>query len=108
MAAGKLRCESGKWPLVPVERPVGRLTNDKEEHMFIGTWTKCTDNLPQNFDDSIIVYFAETGSIETVNCNEYFSPITDGLDEHGNQKWTYWYLCQNVTHWMFCPDPPDA
>lgn len=69
-------------------------------------WIKCSDRLPELVDDSVIVYFAESGSIEFAHIQDYFKDITAGMDEHGNQKYTKWYLMQGVTHWMPPPKPP--
>jgi len=69
-------------------------------------WVKCSDRLPEPADDSVLVYFSETGSIETVHIRDYFDDITAGFDGEGNQRYTKWYLLQKVTHWMALPDPP--
>lgn len=69
-------------------------------------WVKCTDELPELTDDGVLVFFSETGSIETVHRQDYFADIGAGHDEHGNQKYTKWYLTQKVTHWMPLPEPP--
>lgn len=71
-------------------------------------WVACEDELPAWFDGPILAYFQETDSIETVNCEDFFKPITAGLDEQGNQKWTYWYLSHQIriTHWALCPERP--
>lgn len=71
-------------------------------------WIKCTDKLPERSDDSVLVYFAETGSIETVHIHDYFDDITAGIDGDGSQLYSKWYMSQNVTHWMPLPNPPDA
>lgn len=69
-------------------------------------WIRCEDDLPAPFDGGILVYFSESDAIETVNCEDYFAPITAGLDENGGQKWTKWYLSQKVTHWALLIAPP--
>lgn len=69
-------------------------------------WNECADGLPPIVDGGILAYFAGSDSIDLVNCEDYFKPITAGLDEDGRQKWTYWYLSQNVTHWALCIAPP--
>lgn len=56
----------------------------------------------------MLVYFAETGSIDMVHRQDYFADITNGVDKDGKQQYTKWYLSQNVTHWMVLPDPPNA
>jgi hypothetical protein len=68
-------------------------------------WIECADDLPAIFDGPILVYF-RTGSIETVNCMDYFADITAGTDEEGNPTTTRWYLEQGVTHWALVPHPP--
>ena len=68
-------------------------------------WIACEDDLPAVFDGPILVLFS-TGSTETVHCEDYFAPITNGLDEQGNQKWTRFYIQQEVTHWALVPAPP--
>lgn len=70
-------------------------------------WVKVTDCLPEIKDDSVIAFFGNTGSIETVHIEEYFKPITSGLDDKGSQKYTLWAYHQNVTHWMPLPEPPE-
>lgn len=70
-------------------------------------WIKCSEKLPDLIDDTVLVYFAKSGSIETVHIQDYFSDITAGLGEDGEQLYTKWYLSQNVTHWMLLPAPPE-
>lgn len=78
-------------------------------------WIKCEDKIPKLKDDSVLVYWGKIsglksapafGSIETVHIEDYFSPISAGLDKKGNRVWTRWYKSQGVTHWMELPDPP--
>lgn len=69
-------------------------------------WIKCDEKLPEIRDDSVIVYFSETGGVECVHIMEYFENITSGRDSDGNQLYTKWYLIQKVTHWMPLPEPP--
>ena len=71
-------------------------------------WISVVDSLPESVDDSVLVYFSETGSIETVHIWDYFNDITAGCDSEGNQLDTKWYKSQNVTHWMRLPAPPKA
>jgi hypothetical protein len=71
-------------------------------------WINVDDKLPERSDDSVLVCFAETGSIETVHIHDYFDGITAGVDADGNQLYTKWYKSQNVTHWMPLPSPPEA
>ena len=70
-------------------------------------WISVNDRLPELRDDSIIAHF-DTGSIETVHVEDWFKPITNGLDKNGVQKYTKWYLTANptITHWMPLPEPP--
>lgn len=69
------------------------------------SWTRFTDRLPEN-TDKILVYFIETKSVETVRTQNYLRLLTDGIDEHGNQKYTPFYEFQNATHWMYLPRKP--
>lgn len=70
-------------------------------------WINVNDRTPEIEDNGVIVYFSETGSIETVNILDYFSPTTNGVDEKGEQMYTTWATSQGVTHWMPLPAPPD-
>jgi len=55
-------------------------------------WIKCSEHIPLPSDRCVLVYFSETGSIETVHCEDYFSPITAGKDPiTGNQLYSRWY-----------------
>ena len=72
------------------------------------SWVKCSDRIPELRDDSVLVYFSENGGIDMVHIEDYFKDITAGFDDSGNQIYTKWYLCQNVTHWMPLPQPPRA
>lgn len=69
-------------------------------------WISVEDMLPEIEDCGILVYWPGNGSIETVQCEDYFGDITNGLDEAGNQLYTKWYKSQGVTHWMPLPKPP--
>lgn len=73
---------------------------------FYGKWVDVNHQLPESQDASVLVYFAETGSIETVHIQDYFDDITAGTDDGGNQLYTKWYKSQNVTYWMALPDAP--
>ncbi len=73
----------------------------------MSNWISVDDILPKSSDDSVLVYFSETGGIETVHIQDYFDDITAGLDEGGNQLYTKWYKSQKVTHWMPLPAPPE-
>ena len=72
-----------------------------------GTWTCVKDELPDISDNGVLVFFSYTGSIETVHIEDYFSDITAGVDDEGNQLYTKWYIPQGVTHWMPLPNPPS-
>ena len=71
-------------------------------------WINVESRLPELADDGVLVYFSSTGAVETVNIEDYFRPITDGLDESGNQKYVLWATSQGVTHWMPLPEPPTT
>ena len=73
----------------------------------IGQWISVKDELPELKDDGVLVYFSETGSIETVHIEDYFRDITSGRDENGDQTYTKWYKSQGVTHWMRLPASPE-
>ena len=75
-------------------------------HDFAADWVDVNDDLPESSDDSVIVYFSETGSIETVHIQDYFDDITNGFDDNGDQLYTKWYKSQKVTHWMPLPPAP--
>lgn len=70
-------------------------------------WINVNDDIPKLGDYSVLVYFSETDSIETVHVQDYFEDITCGLDENGVQQYTKWYKTQKVTHWMYLPDAPN-
>lgn len=69
-------------------------------------WIKCSDELPEIGDYSVLVYFSKYGDVDMVHVVDYFSNITDGLDSDGNQLYTKWYLHRKITHWMPLPEPP--
>jgi hypothetical protein len=66
----------------------------------------CSDRLPELSDRSVLVYFSDTDSWETVHVEDYFADITAGFDEEGNQLYTKWYISQKITHWMELPPKP--
>ena len=70
-------------------------------------WISVEDRLPELHDDGVLVYFSETGGIETVHIEDYFKPITAGVNEAGEQLYSKWYLACAVTHWMPLPPPPE-
>ena len=70
-------------------------------------WHKVSDELPEIGDYGLLVYFSEQDSIETVNCEDYFKPITSGLDSNGKQTYTLWAYSQGVTYWMYLPAAPN-
>ncbi|MDB4302092.1 DUF551 domain-containing protein [bacterium] len=69
-------------------------------------WVKCSKRIPVLGDYSVLVYFSDTGSIETVHVEDYFKDITCGIDALGVLYYTKWYKNQNVTHWMELPEEP--
>ena len=78
-------------------------------------WIKCSDELPESRDDSVLVCSITgsedgkgfpKGGFDMVHIQDYFDDITDGIDEDGNQKYTKWYLTQGITHWMPYPELP--
>jgi hypothetical protein len=71
-------------------------------------WISVDDRLPELKDDSVLGYFADNGSIETIHIEDYFKYITNGFDKNGTQLYTRWYLHQVVTHWMPLPPPPKS
>lgn len=85
-----------------------RDTYELKHHVYdhAADWISVDDELPDSCDDSVLVYFAETKSIETVHIQDYFDDITNGKDDDGNQRYTKWYMSQNVTHWMPLPRAP--
>lgn len=69
-------------------------------------WVSVDERLPDLGDYSVLVHFGETGSIESVHVQDYFSDITAGESLSGEQQYTKWYKSQNVTHWHLLPDAP--
>lgn len=78
----------------------------RHSYDYVADWIDVNDELPESCDDSVLVYFSETGAIETVRIQDYFDDITAGKDDDGNQLYTKWYRSQNVTHWMPLPPAP--
>jgi hypothetical protein len=70
-------------------------------------WIKCSDSLPELSDRSVLAYFSDNNCIDMIHVDDYFKYITSGVDNNGAQKYTKWYLTQNVTHWMELPVPPN-
>ena len=72
----------------------------------MGEWISVNDRMPEIKDDAVLAYWAENDGMDMVNIQDYFSEITAGLDENGNQLYTKWYLTVGITHWMPLPEPP--
>lgn len=70
-------------------------------------WILCSEKIPDIVDDSVLAFFPQNGSVEMVHIMDFFSDITNGIDEKGNQLYTKWYLTVGVTHWMPLPNPPE-
>ncbi|MER1814591.1 DUF551 domain-containing protein [Proteus mirabilis] len=68
-------------------------------------WIRCDERLPELGDYSVLAYWSH-GGMDMVHVEDYFSDITNGLDENGNQMYTKWYLSQKVTHWQPMPEEP--
>ena len=69
-------------------------------------WIAVADRLPEIRDGGVLVYFSKFDAVETVNIEDYFRPITAGLDDAGNQLYALWAASAGVTHWMPLPQPP--
>ena len=69
-------------------------------------WIAVADRLPEIRDGGVLVYFSKSDAVETVNIEDYFRPITAGLDDAGNQLYALWATSAGVTHWMPLPEPP--
>jgi len=70
-------------------------------------WKDVTKELPVTSDRGVLVYYSVQDTVESVHVEDYFLPITDGVDEEGNQLYTYWYQAQGVTHWLELPLSPS-
>lgn len=70
-------------------------------------WIKCSSSLPTLEDNGVLVYFSETGSIETVHIEDYFKDVTAGYDLNGKLTYVKMYLSAGITHWMPLPLPPE-
>lgn len=87
---------------------VEELVADSDYQAALPQWIPVSERLPELRDDSVLVYFSETGSIETVHIEDYFADITAGFDPNtGEQLYTKWFISQKVTHWMPLPPAPD-
>ena len=69
-------------------------------------WINVKDKIPESKDDSVLVYYADTKSIDMVHIQDYFDDITNGLDVNDKQLYTKRYINQDITHWMPLPDTP--
>ncbi|MGG5195300.1 DUF551 domain-containing protein [Citrobacter sp. S5] len=79
-------------------------------------WIKCSDQLPESKDDSVLVcsvtgsgdntYGFPKGGFDMVHIQDYFDDVTDGFDENGKQKYTKMYIHAGITHWMPYPELP--
>ena len=76
----------------------------------MNNWINIKDGIPANANDDtgVLIHF-DNGSIETVHM-EYFTDITCGLDDSGNQLYCKMYEghAPAFTHWMYLPEPPKA
>ncbi len=72
-------------------------------------WISVDDRLPESRDDSVLVYFAKSGSIETVHIQDFFDEITAGKNTDGEQMYTFGYIQhdQDLTHWQPLPKEPE-
>lgn len=73
----------------------------------MNNWIKCSKELPELGDYSVLAYFSENDGMAMIHVEDYFRDITDGVDENGKQLYTKWYLSAGVTHWMPLPEPPE-
>jgi hypothetical protein len=62
-------------------------------------WINVNERQPELADASVLVHF-ETGSIETVHIEDWFSPMLPD-----NKGW-YTYANPKITHWQPLPAPP--
>ncbi len=84
------------------------LKKEISERQRADEWISVDDRLPESRDDSVLVFFAKSGSIETVHIQDFFDEITAGKNTDGEQMYTRPYLQheQNVTHWQPLPKWP--
>lgn len=71
-------------------------------------WIKCSDQLPELRDGSVLAFFAANGGINMVHIEDYFGDIKVGVDDNGTQLYTKWYLNAGITHWMPLSPPDDV
>ena len=72
----------------------------------MSNWIKCSDELPELGDYSVLVCFSEDGTVIMAHVEDYFADMTAGVDSDGKQLYTKWYLHKGVTHWVPLPEPP--
>lgn len=75
----------------------------------MSTWKRCLEEEPPLGDYSVLMHFGN-GSIETVHVEDYFRPISDGVDDDGRPVFTKWWMRHEppCTHWMELPEPPNS
>lgn len=76
-------------------------------------WIKCSNELPNrehepDGDYSVIVWFSDYDSWDIAHYQDYFDPMTAGLDEEGNQKYCFRYERMKVSHWSYIDSPIDS
>jgi hypothetical protein len=96
-----------RWILLEeAKTSIGSATRELrvEIEQLKGETVACADRLPDLGDYSLMVWFPDSKSWESVHVEDYFKPITDGFDwVSGEQFYTYWYITQGVTHWRLHP-----